>query len=105
MTRRAFLSTLAAATAVRAVARPAARITRISLVPIQGRFHKFVAMNSYDTAPKGHTYTNHLIRIATDAGAEGVGAMGYAAPDDAYRAALKSLIGADPLAIFAPTSR
>ena len=109
MTRRIFLSSLAAATAVRAVARPArapsgagpaARITRISLVPIQGRFHKFVAMNSYDTAPKGHTYTNHLIRIATDAGAEGVGAMGYAAPDEAYRAALKGLIGADPLAIF-----
>jgi D-galactarolactone cycloisomerase len=36
----------------------------------------------------------------TDAGVEGVGTMGYSAPDDAYRAALKSLIGADPLAIF-----
>ncbi len=100
MTRRVFLSTLAASAAIRAVARPVARITRISLAPIQGRFHKFVAMNSYDTAPKGHTYSNTLIRIATDTGAEGVGAMGYAAPDDAYRAALKPLIGADPLALF-----
>ncbi|MBI4166980.1 MAG: hypothetical protein HY508_14740 [Acidobacteria bacterium] len=100
MTRRVFLSTLAASTAVRVVAPPAARITRISLAPIQGRFHKFVAMNSYDTAPKGHTYTNTLIRIATDEGAEGVGAMGYAASDDAYRASLKALIGADPLSSF-----
>ncbi len=101
MTRRVFLSTLAAASAVRAVAKPAAaRITRITVTPIQGRFHKFVAMNSYDTAPKAHTYTNHLIRIATDEGVEGLGAMGYAAPDDAYRAALKGLIGADPLSVF-----
>jgi D-galactarolactone cycloisomerase len=100
MTRRVFLSTLATSTALRAVAPPTARITRISLVPIQGRFHKFVAMNSYDTAPKGHTYTNTLIRIATDAGAEGVGAMGYAASDDEYRAAIKGLIGADPLSVF-----
>jgi len=100
MTRRVFLSTLAASTAVRAVARPQARITRITLAPIQGRFHKFVAMNSYDVAPKGHTYTNTLLRIATDQGAEGVGVMAYAGPDEDYLNALRQLIGADPLAIF-----
>jgi D-galactarolactone cycloisomerase len=100
MTRRVFFSTLAASTAVRAVAHPQARITRITLAPIQGRFHKFVAMNSYDVAPKGHTYTNTLIRIATDQGVEGVGVMGYAGPDEDYLKALRQLIGADPLAIF-----
>lgn len=100
MTRRVFLSALAASPVLRVAVPPTPRITRISLATIQGRFHKFVAMNSYDTAPKGHTYANTLIRIATDAGVEGVGAMGYAAPDDAYRAALKTLMGADPLSIF-----
>ncbi len=100
MTRRIFLSTLAASTALRALARPRTRIRQITLAPIQGRFHKFVTMNSYDIAPKGHTYTNMLIRISTDAGVEGIGVMGYSRPDEEYRTSLRQLLGADPLSLF-----
>jgi D-galactarolactone cycloisomerase len=100
ITRRVFLSALAASAALRAAPRPRCRITRITLATIQGRFHKFVAMNSYDQAPKGHTYTSTLIRIATDQGVEGVGVMGYAAPDADYRKALRQLVGVDPLEVY-----
>jgi L-alanine-DL-glutamate epimerase-like enolase superfamily enzyme len=65
-----------------------------------GRFHKFVAMNAYDVAPKGHTYSNHLVRVQTGQGVEGVGVMGYGAPDEKFYAALRSLVGADPLALY-----
>jgi L-alanine-DL-glutamate epimerase-like enolase superfamily enzyme len=82
-------------------AQPAsARITRIAVAPIQGRFHKFVTMNAYDTAPKGHTYSNHLIRIQTNQGVEGVGVMGYRTPDDAFYKALRIFVGTDPLAVY-----
>jgi D-galactarolactone cycloisomerase len=100
MTRRVFLSVLAASAALRAAPRPRCRITGITLVTIQGRFHKFVAMNSYDEAPKGHTYTNTLIRIVTDLGVEGVGVMGYAGPDPDYLKGLQQLIGVDPMDVY-----
>ena len=77
-----------------------ARITRFTLAPILGRFHKFVAMNSYDTAPKGHTYNSTLVRISTDAGVEGVGVMGYAASNEAFHGALRKLLGADPHELY-----
>jgi D-galactarolactone cycloisomerase len=57
-------------------------------------------MNSYDRAPKGHTYTNTLVRMTTDQGVEGVGVMEYASPDDAFRAAVRRLIGVNPLQIY-----
>jgi len=86
MQRRHFLGALAGtAAAVRATVAEAAaphRISSITLAPIECRFHKFVAMNSYDAAPKGHTYTNTLVRIATGEGAEGVGVMEYRPPDE-----------------------
>jgi L-alanine-DL-glutamate epimerase-like enolase superfamily enzyme len=75
-------------------------ITRITLANTEGRFHKFVAMNSYDKAPKGHTYPNTVVRVQTSQGVEGVGVMGYAAPDADFRQALQSLIGADPLSLY-----
>src|SRR5882672_2970405 len=75
-------------------------ITRITLANTEGRFHKFVAMNSYDKAPKGHTYPNTLVRVQTTQGVEGVGVMGYAAPDADFHQALQSLIGADPLSLY-----
>jgi len=59
-----------------------------------------VAMNSYDRAPKGHTYSNTLVRIQTGQGVEGIGVMGYTAPDPQFHQALKSLIGADPLSLY-----
>jgi len=99
MNRRFFLFGLTASAAARA-ATPAPRITKLIFTPIQGRFHKFVAMNSYDTAPKGHTYTNTLVRIQTDQGVEGVGVMEYALPDETFYNAVKSLLGANPLQIY-----
>jgi L-alanine-DL-glutamate epimerase-like enolase superfamily enzyme len=57
-------------------------------------------MNAYDTAPKGHTYSNTLVRITTGAGAEGIGVMEYRRPDDDFLKAARSLIGADPLALY-----
>jgi L-alanine-DL-glutamate epimerase-like enolase superfamily enzyme len=57
-------------------------------------------MNAYDTAPKGHTYSNHLIRVQTNQGVEGVGVMGYRTPDDSFYKALRIFIGVDPLAIY-----
>jgi L-alanine-DL-glutamate epimerase-like enolase superfamily enzyme len=79
----------------------AARITRLTLTPVEGRFHKLVAMNSYDTAPKGHTYGNTLVRLMTDQGVEGVGVMEYATPDDEFRAAVRALVGADAYGVYA----
>jgi L-alanine-DL-glutamate epimerase-like enolase superfamily enzyme len=99
MNRRFFLFGLASSAVSRAAARPV-RITKLIFTPVQGRFHKFVAMNSYDTAPKGHTYTNTLVRIQTDQGVEGVGVMEYALPDEAFYSAVKSLLGANPLEIY-----
>ena len=77
-----------------------ARITSIALATIQGNFHKFVAMNSYDNEPKGTRYTNTLVRISTDAGVEGVGVMGYPRPDAAFLADIRSLIGVSPEALY-----
>ncbi|HEY6401017.1 MAG TPA: hypothetical protein VI479_06390, partial [Blastocatellia bacterium] len=75
-------------------------IKSVALAPFEGRFHKFVAMNSYDRAPKGHTYPQTLVRIATDQGVEGVGVMAYAAADAEFLKSLKSLIGANPLELY-----
>jgi L-alanine-DL-glutamate epimerase-like enolase superfamily enzyme len=79
---------------------PETRITRIRVSMVQGRFHKFVAMNAYDPAPKGHTYENPLIRIETAEGVEGVGPGTYATPDAAYLESLRPLIGADPMQLY-----
>jgi L-alanine-DL-glutamate epimerase-like enolase superfamily enzyme len=103
MNRRFFLFSALASVRVLRTPRAPARITRITLVPIDGRFHKFVAMNAYDQAPKGHTYSNTLIRIQTDQGIEGVGVMGYAVSDPAYLQALHGLVGANPLEVFLMT--
>ncbi len=100
MNRRIFLLSLAAAPALRALPLQKARITHCTLSTIEGRFHKFVAMNSYDKEPKGQTYSNTLVRIFTDQGAEGIGVMGYVPPDSAFLNSLKSLVGADPLALY-----
>ncbi|MEX1182038.1 MAG: enolase C-terminal domain-like protein [Gemmatimonadota bacterium] len=109
MQRRRFLQSLAAGLGPLAFSRDlsawtpgrsAARITSITLAQVDGRFHKFVAMNAYDTRPKGHTYTNTLVRIATDAGVEGVGVMEYAAPDAAFVEAVRALLGTDPAAAY-----
>lgn len=118
MNRRNFISSLAAsavatASGIEAAAsnsisgsvsssvRPApVAIKSVRLANFEGRFHKFVAMNSYDKAPKGHTYAQTLVRIATDQGVEGVGVMGYTAANPEFHQALKILIGANPLDIY-----
>lgn len=100
MRRRVFLSTCAAAVASTPLRAAGPRIARIAVANMEGRFHKFVAMNAYDKAPKGHTYVNTVLRVQTDRGVEGVGVMGYPLPDAASLAALRTLIGADPLALY-----
>lgn len=99
-TRRTFLTTVAAAASAPRARSAPAKITEISLATIQGNFHKFVAMNSQDDEPKRTSYTNTLIRIATDAGIEGVGVMSYATPDAAYVSDIRALVGADPEAVY-----
>ncbi len=107
MDRRHFLAALGAApfaapavSSMASGAKAPARITRIRLSTLEGRFHKFVAMNAYDKTPKGHTYQHTLIRIETDQGVEGIGAGTYAIADGTYAASLKPLIGANPLELY-----
>ncbi len=99
--RRTFLAAAAGALGARTTrGQTPVRITRIALSTIQGNFHKFVAMNSYDNEPKGTSYTNTLLRIFTDAGVEGVGVMGYTRPDRTFLSDMQSLIGVDPTSLF-----
>jgi L-alanine-DL-glutamate epimerase-like enolase superfamily enzyme len=99
--RRAFLSAATvSASALRGVSQTSARITRIRVSILEGRFHKLVAMNAYDQAPKGRTYTHPLIRIETDAGIEGIGAGTYQMNLDSYATDLKPLIGRNPLDLY-----
>jgi D-galactarolactone cycloisomerase len=100
MNRRAFLSTCAASAVGSRLRAAGQHITRITLANTEGRFHKFVTMNAYDKAPKGHTYINTVIRIRTNSAIEGAGVMGYPLPDAALLAALKTLIGANPLELY-----
>jgi L-alanine-DL-glutamate epimerase-like enolase superfamily enzyme len=95
MTRRTLLTALPGLRA----APKSASITRIVITPIQGRFHKFVSMNSYDTQPKGETYTNTLLRIQTSEGVEGIGATAGAA-NEAFQRAARTLLGADALSLY-----
>src|SRR5215469_7436236 len=99
MKRRHFILGLSAMPIV-ATPKSTTRITRIRLATLQGRFHKFVAMNAYDKAPKGYTYEHTLIRIETDQGLEGIGAGTYAPPDQSYADSLKPLIGVNPLDLY-----
>lgn len=99
-TRRTFLTAVAAAASAPRGRSAPAKITEISLATIQGTFHKFVAMNSQDDEPKRTSYTNTLIRIATDVGIEGVGVMSYTTPDAAYVSDIRALVGADPEAVY-----
>lgn len=99
MRRREFVG-LAAAGVARAAAKPSVKITRITITPIEGRFHKKVAMNSYDKAPKGETYSTHLLRVFTDQGVAGTGTLDYSAPDQPMLEALRGLVGANPLAVY-----
>jgi D-galactarolactone cycloisomerase len=99
MNRRNFIASLPAIANLGG-ASPSVRIRRIRFAPIEGRFHKFVAMNSYDRAPKGHAYTGTLVIIETDAGVEGIGTTGYRRPDQGMLADAAKLIGADPLGLY-----
>ncbi len=100
MNRRRFLLSLGCARAFRAQGYSGLRIKRIAVAPIEGRFHKFVAMNSYDTAPKGHTYRNWLVRIATSEGIEGIGVASGGEPGSEFLKEARRLIGADPMAVY-----
>ena len=99
MQRRRFLFSMAGAAASGYTPVSGARIARITVAPIQGRFHKFVAMNSYDEAPKGHTYENWLVRVLTGEGAEGIGVMS-GRPTAEFQSAARKLLGADPMSVY-----
>ena len=100
MNRRDFLAALAAPALVSGASQPFARITRIRISTLEGRFHKRVAMNAYDTAAKGETYTHPLIRIETDQGVEGIGAGTYRLRLEDYVPELQPLIGKNPLELY-----
>jgi D-galactarolactone cycloisomerase len=99
MNRRTFVLSLAASPLL-STSKTATKIKRIRLSTMQGRFHKFVAMNAYDKAPKGRTYEHTLIRIETDAGVEGIGAGTYAISNGKYAESLKPLIGQNPFDLY-----
>ena len=99
-TRRMFLSAATVALGAAKAAAAPAKITSVTLSTIRGDFHKFVAMNAYDNGPKGTSYENVLVRIMTDAGIEGVGVMGYTKPDAEFLKDIRSLLGADPEAVY-----
>ncbi len=99
MQRRQFMLGLTALAASGATASKT-RIVKITSTPIQGRFHKFVAMNAYDQVPKGHTYEHSLIRIKTADGVEGIGAGLYAPVTAAVLEEMRPLLGADPLDVY-----
>ncbi len=99
-TRRTFFGTAVAGLGALRARASAARITGIALSTIEGRFHKFVAMNAYDNEPKGTTYTNTLVRIETNSGVEGLGVMSYPLPDAEFLADIRNLLGADPEALY-----
>lgn len=99
--RRSFLASLAASPILCGPRPEPARITRIRVSQAQGRFAKFVAMNSHDTAAKGETYEHPLIRIETNRpGIEGIGAGVYAKPDEAFFSAVRLLLGKDTSVLF-----
>jgi L-alanine-DL-glutamate epimerase-like enolase superfamily enzyme len=99
--RRTFLTALtASASALRGATQTSVRITRIRVSILEGRFHKLVAMNAYDKAPKGETYTHPLLRIETDQGVEGIGAGTYRMNLDDYVTELRPLIGKNPLELY-----
>jgi D-galactarolactone cycloisomerase len=100
MRRRDFLCLAAAAAAKMPAAKGSAKISRITITPIEGRFHKKVAMNAYDQAPKGETYATHLLRVFTAEGVSGTGTLDYSSPDKAMLESLRNLIGADPLELY-----
>jgi len=102
--RRGFLTALAtSASALRGASQTSVRITRIRVSILEGRFHKQVAMNAYDKAPKGGTYTHPLLRIETDQGVEGIGAGTYRMNLDDYVTELQPLIGKNPLELYEMT--
>ena len=102
--RRGFLTALAtSASALRGATQTPVRITRIRVSILEGRFHKQVAMNAYDKAPKGGTYTHPLLRIETDQGVEGIGAGTYRMNLDDYATELQPLIGKNPLELYEMT--
>src|SRR5260370_29492922 len=98
--RRSFLTALTApASVLRGASQTPVRITRIRISTLEGRFHKLVAMNAYDKAPKGRTYTHPLLRIETDQGIEGIGAGSYRMLDN-YVTELQPLIGKNPFDLY-----
>ena len=65
-----------------------------------GNFNRFIAMNAYDTAPKGITGTKSIVTVLLSDGTVGIGPVGYRPADDAALKKLRALIGKDPLSFY-----
>ena len=105
--RRQFLKASASVAAAAAVA-PLAHaavvgkpvITKITILQAPGEFHRPVAMNAYDTEAVGKNGQCRLIRAFLSDGTQGLGVEGYVRIKDDGLRFLKSMIGADPEAVF-----
>lgn len=75
-------------------------IERISMLTVPGHFHRAIAMNAYDSKPKGQKTRVRMCRIALSDGTEGIGVMGYVRPDEKAQRRLRSFLGADPQSLY-----
>lgn len=108
--RRSFLrTTLAGSTALavsgRALAQaPATQaqpvIKRITLLTVPGRFYRPIAMNAYDTRPKGQETRVRMCRVVLSDGTEGIGVLGYVRVDEDALQGLRDFLGVDPLSLY-----
>lgn len=75
-------------------------IKSFSVFKATGNFHRFVGMNSYDTAPKGINGTKMIVKVVLADGTIGIGPVGYRQADEAALAKIKQLIGKDPFTFY-----
>ncbi|MDB5248329.1 MAG: galactonate dehydratase [Segetibacter sp.] len=96
------LADLSAASALTGTKSPFAGpvIKSITLLKATGNFSRFIAMNSYDVAPKGVKGVNALVKMTFSDGSESVGPMGYSKATDEVLAKIKLLIGKDPFSFY-----
>jgi L-rhamnonate dehydratase len=102
--RRQFLKSIVGAavlgTVSRAVAGGKPVISKITILEVPGEFRRPVAMNAYDKQAVGKNGTIRLVRAILSDGTVGLGVEGYVRIKDDGLLFLKSMIGADPAAVF-----
>ena len=66
-------------------------IKRFSVFKSTGNFNRFIAMNAYDTAPKGINGTKSIVTILLTDGTVGIGPVGYRPADELSLKKLKNI--------------